>query len=134
MKNNLSFELVELLLNQVNKNMESIKGSKNNPCKCRSLLICLFFFVQQFLPSKGTIVWRKDVPILYQINEYITKMGEIFDSNMDNYFENFKENMKNRFTNLKNIVEDYKDYICFMVGYGKVYIRQSNLEWHGLSL
>ena len=31
-KNNLSFDLVELLVNQLNKNMESIQSSKNNPC------------------------------------------------------------------------------------------------------
>ena len=41
-KNNLPFDLAELLLNQLNKNMETIWSSKNNPCKFGSLLTCLF--------------------------------------------------------------------------------------------
>ena len=64
-KNNLSFDLAELLLNQMNNNMGSVQSSKNNSCKFGSLLTCLFFYVQKFFPSKGTIEWRKDVPILY---------------------------------------------------------------------
>lgn len=96
-KNNLSLDLDELLLNQFNKNMESIRTSKNNPCKFGSLLTCIFFYVQIFFPSKGTIVWRKNVPIIYQINEYIAKIGENYESIMDNYFDAFKEKMNNRF-------------------------------------
>lgn len=64
--------------------MENIILSKNNPYKFSSLLICLFFFVQKFLPSKGSLIWRKDVPILYQINEKIVEMGENFSSILDN--------------------------------------------------
>jgi hypothetical protein len=76
-KKNLEFDLSELLLVQLNKNMESIRTSKNNPCKFGSLLTCLFFYIQKFFPSKGTVEWRKDTPILYQINEFIAEMGEI---------------------------------------------------------
>ena len=43
-KNNLSLDLAKLLLNQFNKNMESIRASKKNPCKFSSLLTCLFFY------------------------------------------------------------------------------------------
>ena len=89
-KNNLSLDLVELMFSQFNKSMKSIRTSKNNPCKFGSLLTCLFFYVQNFFPSKDTIVWRKDVPILYQINEYIAEMGENYTSTMDNYLDAFK--------------------------------------------
>ena len=44
-KNNLSLDLAELLLNQFNKSMQSIKTSKKNPCKFGSLLTGLFFYV-----------------------------------------------------------------------------------------
>lgn len=107
-KNNLSFNLVELLLSQLGKNMESIQVSKNNSCKFGSLLTCLFFYVQKFFPSKGTMVWRKDTPIFYQINEFMAKMGENFQSIMDAYFETFKEKMQRRYRIPKNLVEDYK--------------------------
>ena len=49
-KNNLSLDLTELLLNQFNKNIESIRTSKKNPCKFGSLLTCLFFYVEKFFP------------------------------------------------------------------------------------
>ena len=78
---------------QLSKNMESIWALKKNVCKFGSLLICLFFFVQKLFPSKGNIVWSKDRPITYHINE----LGESFDGRMDVYFENFKDKMHNRF-------------------------------------
>ena len=55
-KNNLSLDLAKLMLNQFNKNMESIINSKNNPCKFGSLLTFIFFFIQKFFSSKGTVV------------------------------------------------------------------------------
>ena len=102
--------------------MDSIRTSKNNPYKFGSLLTCLFFYVQKFFPSKGIVVWRKDIPILYQINEFIAKMGENFDKVMDNYFEDFKARMNKKFKILPKLVEDYKDDICFMVDCDRVYI------------
>ena len=102
-KKNLEFGLVALLLKQLNKNMDSINTSKINPCKFDSLLTCLFFYVQKFFPSKGSIVWRKDTPVLYQINEFIAEIGENFDSILHNYFEVFKETMNNRFQINKNM-------------------------------
>ena len=96
-KNNLSYDLVDLLLKQLNKNMESIQTSKNKPCMFGSLLTCLFFYVQKFFPSKSMVEWRKDVPALYQINEYIAERGENFESIMASYFDTYKEKMNNRF-------------------------------------
>ena len=77
--------------------MESIINSKNNPCKFSSLLTFLFFYVKKFFPSKGIVIWRKDVLVLYRINEYIAEMGENYVSIMDNYFDAFKEKINNRF-------------------------------------
>ena len=122
-KKNMEFDLADVLLKQLNKNMDSIRTSKTNPCKFGSLLVCLFFYVQNFFPSKGTVVWRKDIPVLYQINEFIAELGINFDKVMDNYFEDFKERMNNRFRIPPKLVEDYKDDVCFMVDCDKVYIQ-----------
>ena len=86
-KKNMDYDLLDVLLKQLNKDIDSVKTSKNNSFKFGSLLICLFFYVQKFFPSKGTIVWRKDTLVLYQINEFIKEMGEIFEKVLDNYFE-----------------------------------------------
>ena len=96
-KKNLDYDLSDVLLKQLNKNVDSVKTSKNNSFKFGSLLVFLFFYVQKFFPSKGTVVWRKDTPILYQINEFIRDMGVNLKKVMDNYFEVFKEKMNNRF-------------------------------------
>ena len=74
-------------------------------------------------PSKGTTVWGKYVLGLYQINEYIAKMGENYNIIMDNHIDVFKEKMNNRFKIPKKLVEDYKDDMCFMVDSDKVYIQ-----------
>lgn len=68
-------------------------------------------------------MWRKDTPILYQINEFIAEMGENFERVMDSYFEVFKEKINNRFWIPPKLVEDYKDDVCFMVDCDKVYIQ-----------
>ena len=121
-KNNLSLDLLKLMLNWLKKNMKRIRTSKKNPCKFGSLLTSLFFYVQKFFPSKGIVVWRKDVPVLYQTNEYIVEMGENYARIMDNYIDAFKEKMNNRFRIPKKLVDDYKDDIYFMVDSDKVYI------------
>lgn len=50
-------------------------------------------------------------------------MGENFDNVRDNYFEYFKERMNNRFGICPKLVEDYKEDVCFMVDYDRVYIQ-----------
>ena len=50
-------------------------------------------------------------------------MGENFFNIMDNYFDSFKEKMNRRFRIPNKLVEDYKDYICFMVDYEIFYIQ-----------
>lgn len=119
---NMSFDLAELMLNQFKKPWKALKHWRIILVSLDHFKTYLFFFVQNFFPSKTTVVWRKDVPILYQINEYITEMGENYVSIMDNYFNSFKKNMNNRFKISKKLVEDYNDYISFMVDCDKVYI------------
>ena len=50
-------------------------------------------------------------------------MGENFERVMENYFKVFEEKMNNRFRIPPKLVEEYKDDICFMVDYDRVYIQ-----------
>lgn len=130
-KNHLSFDLVELQLVQMNKNLESIQVAKPNPWKYDSLLVCLFFYIHKFFPSKGVVVWKKDRPVVYQINEYIVELGDNFESIMDAYFEDFKERMQSRYRIPKQLVEEYEKDICFLVDCDKVHIQavQPRVAW-----
>lgn len=121
-KNNLFFELAELQLNQLSKKLEDIWSSKKNPCKFGSILTCLFFYIQKFFPSKGTVARKKDAPILYQFNEFIVEMGDNFESIMEAYFETFKEKMKSMYRIPNKLVEYYEQDIFFLVDYDKVHI------------
>lgn len=55
-KKNMEFDLARVLLKKLNKNMDSIRTAKKNPYKFGSLLVCLFFYVHKFFPSKGAVV------------------------------------------------------------------------------
>lgn len=85
-KNKISFDLAKLQLIQIIKNFEGIWASKPNPLKYGSILVCLFFYIQNLFPSKGTMVCKKDRLVVYQINEYIEELGDNFESIMDAYF------------------------------------------------
>lgn len=130
-KNNLSFDLTELQHIHLSKNIERIQASKNNSCKFGSLLMCLFFYVQKLFPFKRNLVWSKEKPMLYYINDFISEMGENFNGIMDAYFENFKEKIQNRFRIPKQLVDDYEKDICFLVNCDNFTSKQSDLGLHG---
>lgn len=121
-KNDLVFDLAELQLTQFSKNQESIRASKPNPWKFGPLLVCLFFYVHKFFPSKGTVVWQKDRPIMYQINDFITELGDNFASIVDAYFDEFRAKMENRHRIPQTLVDEFEKEICFLVDCDKTYI------------
>lgn len=105
-KKDLVFDLPELQLVQFCKNLENIQATKPNPWKFGSLLVCLFFYAQDLFPSKGIVVWEKDRPVLYQINDFITELGDNFANILGAYFDKFKEKMENGFRIPKTLVEE----------------------------
>ena len=96
-----------------------------------SLLTYLFFYVQKIFPSKGTMVWKNDIPILYQINEFKVEMDENFEIIVDNYFESFKEKIQGRFRIPKKLVEDYEWDIFFWLTMIKSIFKKLDLRLHG---
>lgn len=76
------------------ENLGAIRRTKSAQCKFGSILICLFFYVQNEFPSFGKVSWKKNWSVAVQVNEYIEKMGANFETIMTNYFEDFKKSMK----------------------------------------
>ena len=74
--------------------MERIQASKKNPCKFGSLLVCLFFYVQNYFPTIGDVTRRKRKLVTQQITKFIYQLGDNFEKVVDGYFEEFKKNMK----------------------------------------
>ena len=72
----------------------AIRKSKSAQCKFGSILVCIFFYVQNEFPSFGKLGWKTNRSIAVQINEYIEQMGDNFESIMTSCFEDFKKSMK----------------------------------------
>ena len=99
----------------------AIRKANNISCKFGSLLICIFFYVQNSFPTINTVAWDMSRPTKDQINDLISQLGENFEVIMDNYFEEFKNKMRNHMRIPKSIVDKYFDDICFMVVMDFVY-------------
>ena len=78
-KKDHTYDLAELMVQQINKNLGAIRKSKGAQCKFGALLICMFFYVMKEFPSIGKVNWDQNKTILEQINELIEKMGDFFD-------------------------------------------------------
>ena len=79
-KKDHTYDLVELMLQQINKNMGAIRKSKGAQCKFGSSLVCIFFYVMKKFPSVGKVNWDPNKTIVAQISEFIEKMGDKFEA------------------------------------------------------
>ena len=100
-------DLVELQLWQIMENLGAIRRSKSAQCNFGSILICIFFYVQNEFSSIVTIGWKTNSSVAIKINDYIEKMGDNFESIMTSYFEDFKKFMKQRLRMPVSIVEQH---------------------------
>ena len=70
-KKDHTYDLAELQLQQLMENIGAIRKTKSAQCKFGSILICIFFYVQNTFPSFGTVGWKTNRSITVQINEFI---------------------------------------------------------------
>ena len=101
---------------------EKIK-SNISQCKFGSILVCIFFYVQNKFPYFGKLGWKTNKSISVQINEYIEQMGENFELLMTSYFEDFKKSMKKRLRIPISLFEQHYNDIVFLVDIDCTYIQ-----------
>lgn len=123
MKKDHNYDIIELQLTQLVENLGAIRKTKNTSCKFGSLLVCIFFYVQNSFPTIGTIVWDRTRPMTKQINDFIEQLGEIFETIMDGYYEEFKGKMKNRLRIPQSVIDHYYEDICFMMEIDFTYVQ-----------
>ena len=58
MKKGHTYDPVELQLQQLMENLGVVRKTKSVQCKFGSILVCIFFYVQNTFPSFGTIGWK----------------------------------------------------------------------------
>ena len=54
-KRDHTYDLVKLLLQQINENLGAIRKTNGAQCKYGAILVCIFFYVQREFPSFGKI-------------------------------------------------------------------------------
>ena len=59
-KKDHTYDLAELMLQQINENLGAIKRSKGSQCKFGSVLVCIFFYVMEEFPSIGKVNWNSN--------------------------------------------------------------------------
>ena len=106
--------LAKLQLQQIIKNLGAIRRTKGAQCKFGSILVCMFFYVQNEFPSFGKVGWKTNKSIAVKIIEYINQLGNNFESIMNSYFEDFKKSMKQRMRIPISLVEKHVNDICFL--------------------
>ncbi len=122
-KKDHTYDLVELMLQQINENLGAIRKYKGAQCKFGSILVCIFFYIMKEFPSVGKVRWDPSTTIVDQINGFIDQMGENFDAQMTSYFEDFKKSMKQRIRILVSLVEKHEKDIYFLVDIDYTYIH-----------
>ena len=77
-KRDHTYDLVELQLQQIIENIGAIRRLKSEQCKFGSILVCMFFYVQNEFPSFDKVGWKTNRLVAIQINEYIEQLGDNF--------------------------------------------------------
>ena len=79
-KKDHTYDLAELMVQQINENLGAIRKSKGAQYKFGAVLVCMFFYVMKEFPSIGKVNWDQDKTIIEQINGFIAQMGKNFDA------------------------------------------------------
>jgi len=91
LKENVDYDLCELLQNQLIKNLNKLKKDKKNTFKYGTLVVCLFFyFMNEVLGIKG-VHWTNDKPVAMHIRNYLHNIGDskAHRTTIWGYFKNF---------------------------------------------
>ena len=64
-----TYDLAELQLQQIIENLGAIRRTKGAQCKFCSILVCMFFYVQNEFPSFGKVEWKTNRSVAVKINE-----------------------------------------------------------------
>ena len=70
-KRDHSYNLAKLQLQQLTKNLGSIRRSKISSCKFGSLIMCILFYVQNTFPTFGQVSWKTSRAITEHINDML---------------------------------------------------------------
>ena len=123
-----SYDLVELQLQKISKNLGAIRKDKNTSYKFGSFLISIYFYEKKSFPTIDIVAWDRSRSTMEQISDLIRRSVENFEEIMGNYFEEFKEKMRSRMIIPKYIIKKYYDKVYFIVDTNFVYAQEISLR------
>lgn len=131
LKKDHTYDHAELQMQQIMENLGAIRKSKSYQCKFGSILVCIFFYVQNEFSYLGKLGWKTNRSVAVQINEYIKQMGDNFESVMTSYFKDFKKSMKQRLRISISLVEKNCNEFFFLVDIDYTYMQAivSRVRW-----
>lgn len=112
---NANYDICEAIRDQLFQNLKSIKKDNTQKFKYGQLLVGLFFYFQNFLPSTGDIEWSKEQPINAQIKNNIKVVKNTFSAATNKYFNEFQKKMSMRVRLPKDVVKHFANNIIFTV-------------------
>ncbi len=74
------------------------------------------------------MAWKKNRSMAIPIGEFIEQLGEIFESIMTSYFEDFKESMKKILRIPVSLVEKHYNDVCFLVDVDYTFVQEVTLR------
>jgi hypothetical protein len=109
------YDLYEVLRLQLLENLKQIKKDRANPFRFGSLIVNIFFHVVHNFLGMHLTAWNSN-PTTIQISKYyIVQDNTWLDGVIYGQLKTFKIEMKQRKRIPREIVEKYKDKVCFMV-------------------
>ena len=93
--------------------MTNLRKINKNGLKFGALLVCVFFYIQNYFLGIGRVNWTVYEPVTHQINNYIEKLGRSYNTIMWCYFNEFQARMYGRYQIPPHIVEKYKKYLFY---------------------
>lgn len=124
-KKDHTYDLTELQLQQLMENLGAIRKTKSAQCKFGSILVCIFFYVQNTFPSFRIVGWKTNRSVAIEIGEYIEQLGENFESLMTSDFEDFKQSMQKRLRIPVSLVEKHYDDVYFLVDVDYTFVQDA---------
>lgn len=83
-------------------------------CNFVSLLLFIFFYVQNMIPTNGDVVWDKTRPVTQQINDFKARLVIALTLLWMVIFRSLR-GKKKRSRIHQSLVDQYYDDICFLV-------------------
>lgn len=122
-KDNVKIDVCEWLKDKLIDNLGNIKKDKKGTFIFGSLLVCLMLHITKQVPGIGNKKLGFDILVGKQLSNLLNSMDENKEKNINEYFQALKARMNARVRLSQEIVNKYKDDICFVIKKDEIWME-----------